>query len=534
MACGSNDPSGTEGTPGPTPGQVETKPGAETKPGQAETKPGEEPGGPTTTPPGSGPAIPTNVSKKGTLDLTLKADRAATGAVVSFGLPFPQGVFTDEKLLTLKNKGGVAVPISTSVLAKWPSDGSVRSVLVAFKATLAAGATEKWTVEYGTPSTTPAADTLAPNPDGPVVASLSADHYSQSQVSGIVIPAAANQRFSDYDAEMASTFPGIDFGAYTVQCGGSSARTYYDGPHARFQRFVRTGTSAALRSAREEAKWFRANELTFYQGRKLAAHKCQGASWTPAQAMDWGVLRQMYTQGMLDDYLLTGDPAAKEAVVAMGEAYRQNLPALSAKTAPVLEITERNLGWTLIGMSNYYALDSRKEVKDALASLVTRTIAWQNRGTSGALEHDIVRPDPEECGDGPKGASPFMTSLVADGLMEYWLLTGDTATVGPFMKKLGDWYAKDAITTDKKAFRYLWNCLDNPYDSSDTADLNLLIVHVFGAAYAVTKDTKYLTIGDKIADSGIAAMFTEAPKQWNQAGRSFGKYLGYRAMGATP
>ena len=525
VGCGSNDPSPTDGTPEPGPGQGETKPGEE---------PGQPPGGPTTTPPGTGPAIPSEVPKTGTLDLALKADRVATDAVVSFGLPFPQGVFTDEKSVTLKNKAGVAVPISTSVLAKWPGDGSIRSVLIAFKTTLAAGATETWKVDYGTPTTSPAAGTLAPNPDGPVVASLSADHYAKSHVSGIVLPAAANQRFSDYDAEMASTFPGINFASYTVQCGASSARTYYDGPHARFQRFVRTGTSAALRAAHDEAKWFRANELTFYQGRKLAAHKCQGASWTPAQPMDWGVLRQMYTQGMLDDYLLTGDPAAKEAVVAMGEAYRQNLPALSAQTAPILEITERNLGWTLIGLSDYYALDSRKDVKDALASLVTRTIAWQGRGTSGALEHDIVRPDPEECGNGPKGASPFMTSLVADGLMEYWLLTGDTVTVAPFMKKLADWYEKDAITGDKKAFRYLWNCLDNAYNSSDTADLNLLIVHVFGAAYAVTKDTKYLTIGDKIADSGIAAMYTEAPKQWNQAGRSFGKYLGYRAMGATP
>lgn len=68
----------------------------------------------------------------------------------------------------------------------------------------------------------------------------------------------------------------------------------------------------------------------------------------------------------------------------------------------------------------------------------------------------------------------------------------------------------DAITSDKKAFRHLWNGLDNAYNDSDTADLNLLIVHVFGAAYAVTKDKYWLDIGDKIADSGIAAMYVEA------------------------
>jgi len=50
------------------------------------------------------------------------------------------------------------------------------------------------------------------------------------------------------------------------------------------------------------------------------------------------------------------------------------------------------------------------------------------------------------------------------------------------------WYETKAITSDKKAFRYLWNCNTEPYDSPDYADLNILIGHVFGAAYALTKD----------------------------------------------
>ena len=44
----------------------------------------------------------------------------------------------------------------------------------------------------------------------------------------------------------------------------------------------------------------------------------------------------------------------------------------------------------------------------------------------------------------------FMTSLVVDGLMDYWLLTADTAKVEPFMKKLAAWYETKAITSDKK------------------------------------------------------------------------------------
>ena len=36
-----------------------------------------------------------------------------------------------------------------STLARWPADQTVRSVLVAFRAKLDNGASEKWTIEYG-------------------------------------------------------------------------------------------------------------------------------------------------------------------------------------------------------------------------------------------------------------------------------------------------------------------------------------------------------------------------------------------------
>ena len=100
--------------------------------------------------------------------------------------------------------------------------------------------------------------------------------------------------------------------------------------------------------------------------------------------------------------------------------------------------------------------------------------------------------------------------------------------------KLADWYETKAITSDGLAFRYLWNCKTDSYDDSGVADLNLLIGHVFGAAYVLTNDKHWLTFGDTIADSGVDAMFASRPKQWDQAARSFGKYLGYRALGATP
>jgi hypothetical protein len=485
-------------------------------------------------PPNTPPAIPARIPAVGSLEVTLTADGPANDAVVSFGLPFPQGILKSDRDVTLKNARGEVVPIARRTLAKWPGDGSIRSVLVAFKATLAAGAKETWTVDYGAPTSSPDAGALEPNPDGPIAATLAANYYAKSLVSGVLLAVSANQRFAPYDVDLEKGFTFFDLEQFGVDCNASAGRTYYDGPHAQYQRFLRSGEPRHLRLARREAKWFRDNELAWYGSHTVAVHKCEPAGWTPDRPLDWGTLRMMLSQGMLDDWLVTGDPAAREALVGMGEAYRRNLPALTAGSEPVIEITERNLAWPLMGLVSYYAVDPRNEVRDAMRSLVDRAMAWQARGGSGALEHDVVRPDPDECGDGPSGASPFMTSLVVDGIMDYWLLTADTAKVEPFMKRLATWYEKSAITSDKKAFRYLWNCRTEPYDSSDSADLNVLIAHVFGAAYVLTKDQHWIAFGDAMADVGVDAMYVKRPKQWNQAARSFGKYLGYRAFGASP
>jgi len=465
----------------------------------------------------------------------LVADRgAASNAVVSLGVPFPPGALFDSGKVAVRSDAGSEIPVHVAPLAYWPKDGSLRSVLIAFRATMPSGSTLNYTVTYGASRSLPASETLTPNPDGPVAALLPADWYSSSQVSGTLVPVKANKRFAAYDAMLESTLWGIDYSAYGVNCASTTNhRTYYDGPHALYQLFLRTGDVRHYRRAREEALWYRANELRWYEGRAMAIQACQASGWTPATALDWSVLRRMASQGMLDDHLITGDASAREAVLGLGEAYRRNLPALIAGSPNSLETTERNMGWTLMGLAAYAALDNRTVVKDAMTSVVDRAVAWQARGTSGAFEHDLVRPDPTECSDGPRGGSPFMTSLLIDGLLDYHQLTQD-ARVADVVRKAAQWYESQAITSDKKAFRYLWNCLSNAYDDSSVADLNLLIGQVFGAAYALTGDIHWLALGDSMADSGVEAMYSKRPKQWNQASRSFGKYMGYRSKARTP
>ncbi|UJR79263.1 hypothetical protein [Sandaracinus amylolyticus] len=477
------------------------------------------------------------VATTGEIALTLRADRgAAADAVVSLGVPFAPGVLRDAALVRLIDASDTEREVHVAELARWPLDGSIRSVLVAFRTTLAANAEERWTIEYGAPRTRTAPSAIAPAPDGPVAATLDAAYYGRSRVSGPHLAIDTNDRFEAFDTELESRLVSMSPGyeTYGVSCSGTNAhRTYYDGPHALWQRFVRGADAARHRRARLESTWYRDNELEWISGREMAVQVCQPDGWTPSQKLDWGVMRRMTGQGMLDDYLLTGDPAAREAVIAMGEAFVRSLPAQRGGRENSLRVTERNLAWTIIGVASYYALDPRDEVRAALVSLIDEAVDWQSEGTSGAFEHDLVRPDPEECSEGPAGGSPFMTSLLIDGLMDAHALTGD-ARIADVVRGAAEWLRDDAVTSDGVAFRYLWGCSSDAYDDSGTADLNLLIVHVFGAAYVLTGDAAWLDVGDEFADHGVEAMYVGRPKQWNQSGRAFPRYLGYRALGRTP
>jgi hypothetical protein len=374
---------------------------------------------------------------------------------------------------------------------------------------------------------------LGPNPDGPIAATLPASWYAASEVSGPQVPVVDDSRFPVFESAIERGLEKMSppYESYGVACDGKH-RTYYDGPHALYQRFLRNGDAARFRRARAEAAWYREHELRYSADRKIAVHVCQADGWAPGTPFGWNVLRRMLGQGMLDDYLLTGDPAAREAVGGMGEALRRNLPALKTPKEDILLVSERNMAWAMMTLTSYYAVNPRPEVLSALRDLVDRTVAWQARGHYGAFEHDVNRVDPEECERGPRGASPFMTALLVDALMDYHALTGD-GRVRDVVARAAAWLEERALTSDRRAFRYLWGCETDPYDDSGIADLNLLIVPVFGAAYALTGDARWLRIGDSLADIGVEEMRLSDPKHWNQMMRSFGRYLGYRARASA-
>ncbi|WP_437986092.1 hypothetical protein [Sorangium sp. So ce117] len=474
-------------------------------------------------------------AQRGHVPVTVTADRGALrGGTVSLGVPFPPGALLDAAHLRVFDAAGAEVSRRAVSLATWPADGSQRAVLVAWRASLDERASATFTLEYGAQGREERG-ALAPTPDGPAVARLPPSWYARSRVIGYQLPATENTAFKVWEEKteryLAEMTPAWQ--AYGIGCGATALeRTYYDAPHALFQRFIHHGTAGAYRRAREESTWYRGNELRWFAGGEVALYACADR-WDPATPMAWQHLRNMLGQGMLDDYLLTGDPAALRALRGLGEAYLRNLPALMAGDTPPIRATERNLAWTLMGLTSYYAAEPRPDVREALVALIGTALDWQRASRSGAFEHDIHAPDPGECGDGPHGGSPFMTSLLVDGLMDAWLLLRDPR-IPEIVVRAAVWYRDHAINRDGVAFQYLWGCKDVAYQSSAWATLNLLISHVFGAAYLVSGDTSWLDFGDRMARHGIEHLYAGRPKNWTQGTRGFLKYMGYRAEGRAP
>jgi hypothetical protein len=471
--------------------------------------------------------------------LTVLADREASRAVVSLGVPFAAGARVEAARLTVVDEHGNEVPSYARTLATWPEDGSPRSILVAFRATMRAGESRAYRIREGAPCHA-SSGPLAPNPDGPFAAILDPRWYAASHVIGYQVAAADDTAFPAWETGLEAALASMDppWQSYGTSCDATSgARTYYDGPHALFQRFIHRGTSEAYRRARAEATWYRDHELVWFDHGNVAVHACV-PTWDPTVPLDggsdrWVPIRRLTGQGMLDDYLLTGDPGALAAVRGIGEAFLQDLDALTTIAPVTVKATERNMGWTMLGLASDYAVTPTPALRAALDRLVAMTAAWQAEGTSGAFEHDLHYADATECRVGPRGGSPFMTAILVEGLMETWFLTHHPA-IPAVVVKAATWYRDCALTTDGKAFRYLWGCEDRAYDDSSMADLNLLIAPVFGAAYFHARDPRWLDFGDAMVGHGIARMWARKPKQWSQSARALLHYMGSRALDRRP
>jgi len=83
------------------------------------------------------------------LTVAERAGVARTGEIAAGGVPMPRGAVKDTSSFAVVDGTGTPVPAQFTVLNRWPSDGSVRWMLVEFPVTLEAKKTATFTLKQG-------------------------------------------------------------------------------------------------------------------------------------------------------------------------------------------------------------------------------------------------------------------------------------------------------------------------------------------------------------------------------------------------
>ncbi len=435
-----------------------------------------------------------------------------TKVLVSNGIPFAPGQLFYEKNFAIFDKDGKEMPIAVTVLAKWRYDNSIRSLLVQFSLEIE----HKYKLVYmqwGKPRTTQDLEITEVDwvlPEGFMV--LPAEWLCLSQVTGEQVPVGRHS-FPKYDENVEKHYPKRRDFSWT---GKTWKDSYYDTPHVFYQLYVRTGDDEYFKSARREALHYRDDQV-FLSGPEKG------------RAKDSKKYRYIYIQGMVDDYLLTGDPKSLIAAGYMAEYLKNHFEPSKAffKRNDTRFWTERLAAFPFLGAISYYKLTGEEGyllyAQRIMQNLYKTQNEWPGRG---GFIHNLYSHDPEEGARRDEyGGSPYMTGVLLEAIIKYHKLTNSNIAKDSIFKAL-DWLIKEALTPDGRSFIYL-TC--DKRRNERHPDLNLLIAHAFGYGYKISeyKRRDYLQVGEMIFEEGINNAYLGTRKHFNQNYRSSGHFLAY-------
>lgn len=444
---------------------------------------------------------------------------AQSPALVSTGVPFGPGQLRSEGDVAILVEGQ-EVPIATAVLARWPQDQSVRSVLVQFRLPIPDEA-RLVTLRWGMARVTEPIAAVPVRWEIPEAwLALPAEWLCASQVVGEQVP-LYRHAFPAYDERLMNAY-----GSRRDDPRRDDIREdgYYSTPFVFYQLYVRSGDPEVLLAARREALHYREHEV-LREGPHRGRHKTYPET------------RYLYVEALAADYLLTGDERSKAVAGFMAEYLKAQFPPRKAfypKGARTFW-TEREAAFPLLGMVTYYEISGERRYLDAAAQIVENLRKTQQQWPGrGGFIHNLSAHDPtERARKDEYGGSPFMTGLLLEGLIEYHRMTGDPAAASSIGLAL-DWLMREAAAPGGQGFRYL---TARHYDREPAPlDLNLLIAHAFGYGWRLSGYTRtdYLEVGRRIFRLGYEQAYLKDRKHFNQNFRSSGKFLAYIAAGTTP
>lgn len=237
-----------------------------------------------------------------------------------------------------------------------------------------------------------------------------------------------------------------------------------------------------------------------------------------------------FTNGLTRDYLKTGDPASKEAVITLSQnaAYTPDLTPLDW-TASAWR--SREVAYAIMSYINAEKLGAPPRAR--LARHVDQALSH--------IDQWFISKSfrcPRDCD--PAAAKfqyyiqPFMVGLTAEALIMHFDKTHDPRIV-PAIQAALDWLWAHAWVPADESFWYE-NWVSDPGQPfpprPGSPDLNLLIAPAYAWLYRQTGDVTYRQRGDQVFAGGVKRAFLAGNKQFNQSYWTSFDFVRWRAAGS--
>lgn len=441
--------------------------------------------------------------------------------LVSNAVPFKPGVLFDERFVRVMD-AEVEIPIATRVLARWPRDNSIRSLLIQFEASA-----RPYTLDIGMGRQTPDRAFTPVTWDLPArIFVLPAEYLSASLVFWEQKP-LGQSGFPLWETKQLYYYPRIE----TI---GTSACVrddqYYDAITTTYQLYARTGELKYLVNARRWALHHRRDQI-YLDGPNIGHPRCPGAYINNT--------RYTFPEGLISDYFMFGDEEDKRVSgIVVDNFYMPHADSFYYK-APNTRgwWTEREPAFSLIGILAHYQVTGESSYLDKVRQRVASLRQMQLDNGRRAWVHNLYDHDPSEgCSESDWGSSPWMSGLLLEALATYHKLTDDPAARESILMALDDLKGRYLATTGQWAnVSYVY--LGCPVYTGGEPDLDNMIAHAFAYGYKLTGSPEYLKVGTDIFRTSVRYGITPSHKHYDQQFRSsghFAAYLGDRpAIGAV-
>jgi hypothetical protein len=356
---------------------------------------------------------------------------------VSVGIPLPPGLLRDTEHLRILDVHGKEVPAAVTRMLTWHfRDGSLRAVRAEFMASPGV-----YYFAFGQPRTADvpawpyARDLVKDRPAA--LGTLTPEWLTASLIAGPQSVASHDEpyaRYVDSQFKWAAALPVKDTTAWL-----------FDRPSTLFKAYVRTGRADYLEAAEASYRWYMAG----IKRDGPAVSPICGGGWLPdGKPCD---VKYVYIEPILLAVALTGDDSMHDAPTVGKMADLWNSGGWNGAPGPYKHaddyFTERLAGLGLIETVAAFELTGDKRYRERIDARVG-WLSDQQRANPDGLGDDgswrnswnIHENDPGGADD-VRGASPWMSENIVDGLWHAWLVTDD-ARIPPMLTAFGAYLEK--------------------------------------------------------------------------------------------